>query len=38
MKVEGIINEYIETYSIELTRIMLSNIGPVPKFDEMIDR
>ena len=37
LKVDEIIEKYIDPYSLELTKIMLQNIGPIPKFDEMLD-
>ena len=38
IKVESLIDEYIESYAFELTKLMMSNIGPIPKFDEMINK
>jgi hypothetical protein len=37
LKIESIIDESIEMWVYQLTKIMLQNIGPVPKINELID-
>ena len=37
LKIEGLIDESIEMWAYQLTKIMLENIGPVPKINEIID-
>ena len=37
LKIESIIDESIEMWAYQLTKIMLENIGPVPKISELID-
>ena len=37
LKVEDIIEKFIEPYALQLTKMMLKNLGPIPLFDEMLD-
>ena len=37
LRIEGLLNEYIDHYSYQLTKLMLENMGPVPDLEDMID-
>ena len=37
IKIEQIFDEYDENYSFYMTKLLLEKLGPVPKFEEMID-
>ena len=37
IKLDQILNEYVDDYSFHFTRLMLEKHGPVPKFREMLN-